>query len=105
MKIQEIENINPLGYGLLVEIEAVENKTKGGVILPDEVQKRQNKTNIIGKIIAKGTAAFSEDYWGEINIGDDIIFEQHAGQEFEYQNKKVRLIKDEQVRALVQVAS
>lgn len=72
-------------FGRVLIKREVQEKTKGGVILPDSVKKRHASCK--GKIVAIGeTAGWTETYVdGELQpvqtlkIGDNVIFGRHSG--------------------------
>ena len=51
----------PTGYHVLVILPKVEDKTKGGVLLPTDVKNREDIASIVAKVIAIGPDAYPEN--------------------------------------------
>lgn len=51
---------NPLDVRVLVKPDAVEEKTKGGIILPDEHRDREKMAMLKGTLVAVGVNAWEE---------------------------------------------
>lgn len=87
-------NIKPLGKRLLLKAAEVEEKTRGGLILPGTVSKEANN---IGEVIALGTG----DELENLKVGDKVIFEKYGNTEIK-DNDEVYLIVDfERVLAVI----
>ena len=50
----------PMGYHLLIAMPKVEEKTKGGVILPGDAKNREDIASIVGKVVSVGQDAYPE---------------------------------------------
>lgn len=67
-------NFKPLGDRILVKPEEQEQKSKGGLILTDSVQRGQK---VYGTVVAVGTGIFSQS--GEkipvtVQVGDKVMY-------------------------------
>lgn len=68
-----VDDIEPLDDQLVVKIQFPEQKTKGGIILTDNVVKRELAARIIGTVLKCGpNAEFFEP-------GDEVIFAKYSG--------------------------
>lgn len=74
--------LRPVGFVAMIEVEEVQEKTKGGIILAvDTVLERNAQT--IGKLVAMGED-FAVAYkptlpqWG-LKVGDRVVYAKHAG--------------------------
>lgn len=104
MKDQIFDEITPISYGVLVEVPKAEEKVNG-IYLPDSTRDKKTMVNTVGTILCVADSAFTEDHWNpKPKVGDTVLFEKLAGQELQLGDKNTRLIKDEQVRAIVKVA-
>ncbi|WP_299477016.1 hypothetical protein [uncultured Paracoccus sp.] len=75
-----LSGIDPLEYKVLVLPEKVEEKTKGGILLPDEVKERDQHAAMCGKLVAMSPLAFSyEENAPKPDVGDTLIFARYAG--------------------------
>ena len=71
--------IEPVGYGVLIEVDEVETKLPSGIIIPPVAIEREQLGCDSGTLIAANAMAFAE--WGGTipEVGDKIIFEKYAG--------------------------
>jgi len=95
----------PQGYKLLIAIPKLEEKTSGGVIIPDKLKGLEQTASIIGLVIAMGKAAYNDadkfpngPYCKE---GDFVIFRSYSGTRFKLRGEEFRLINDDTVEAVV----
>ena len=96
----------PTGYHILVILPKVEEKTKGGVLLPTDVKNREDIASIVAKVISIGPDAYPNtenrfrngDWCKE---GDWILLSKYSGHRFEYGGSELRLINDDSVLAIV----
>ena len=95
----------PQGYKLLIAIPKLEEKTSGGVIIPDKLKGMEQTASIIGLVIALGKAAYNDaekfpdgPYCKE---GDFVIFRSYSGTRFKLRGEEFRLINDDTVEAVV----
>jgi len=91
--------IKPLGDKILVEILEAEEKTKGGIILPDTAKEEKAE----GVVIAVGSGRRSDkgDIQPlEVKKGDKVIFGKYSGDEILVSGKKHKIIKENEVLAI-----
>jgi len=89
-------NLKPIRDRVVLEIiEETENKTKGGIILPDTSSKEKPQ---MGKVVAVGNDA---ELKKEIKVGDKVIYPKYSGTEVTIKEVKYLLLKFEDVLAIV----
>ena len=91
--------VKPLGDKILVEILEAEEKTKGGIILPDTAKEEKSE----GKVIAVGAGKVLESGKVqplEVKKGDKVIFGKYSGDEIVIDGKKHKIIKENEVLAV-----
>jgi len=95
----------PQGYKLLIAIPKLEEKTIGGVIIPDKLKGMEQTASIIGLVIALGKAAYNDaDKFPDgpyCKEGDFVIFRSYSGTRFKLRGEEFRLINDDTVEAVV----
>ena len=95
----------PKGYKLLIAIPKLEEKTSGGVIIPDKLKGMEQTASIIGLVIAMGKAAYKDaDKFPDgpyCKEGDFVIFRSYSGTRFKLRGEEFRLINDDTVEAVV----
>ena len=91
--------VRPLGDKVLVEIVEAEEKTKGGIILPDTAKEEKSE----GKVIAVGKGKVSDDGKVtplEVKKGDKVIFGKYSGDEILIDGKKNKILKESEILAV-----
>ncbi|HMK36234.1 MAG TPA: co-chaperone GroES [Desulfomonilaceae bacterium] len=91
----------PLYDRILVERVESEEKTKGGIILPDTAKEKPQQ----GKVIAVGQGKRLED--GkiiplELKAGDTILFGKYSGSEIKIEGNEYLIMKEDDVLGLVE---
>jgi len=95
----------PKGYRLLIAIAEVDDKTEGGVYMPDSLKKAEETASIIGFVLKVGSEAYADKArfpdgpW--CKEGDFIIFRSYSGTRFKIAGKEFRIINDDTVEAVV----
>ena len=91
--------VKPVGDKILVEILEAEEKTKGGIILPDTAKEEKAE----GKVVAVGSGKRLENgslQPFEVKKGDRVIFGKYSGDEIEIEGKKHKILKESEVLAI-----
>jgi len=91
----------PLYDRILIERVESEEKTKGGIIVPDTAKEKPQK----GKVIAVGHGKRLED--GkliplEVKAGDTILFGKYSGSEIKVEGIEYLIMKEDDVLGLVE---
>lgn len=105
--MKNTSGIAPTEYKVLIEPVAVEEKTKGGIFLPDEHKDRAQFAQMEGTLVALAPLAFTYDKWEGIEdqkpkVGDRVLFAKFAG--FSYKGKDgkdYRVVNDKDVSAVL----
>ncbi|MBM4034993.1 MAG: co-chaperone GroES [Planctomycetes bacterium] len=91
----------PLGDRLLVERLEAEEKTAGGIVLPDTAKEKP----IQGKVIAVGEGRRNEEgklVPMQVKKGDKILFGKYSGTEVKLEGEEYLIMKEDDVLAIVQ---
>lgn len=91
----------PLGDRLLVERLEAEEKTAGGIVLPDTAKEKP----IQGKVIAVGEGRRTEDgklIPMQVKKGDRILFGKYSGTEVKLEGQEYLIMKEDDVLAIVE---
>ncbi len=92
-------NLQPLYDKIIVERLEPEQKTKGGIIIPDTAKEKPQE----GKVLAVGGGTRTED--GKIlplnvKVGDVVLFAKWGGTEIKVDGKDVIIMKEGDVLAI-----
>lgn len=96
----------PVGYKILIAVPELNEKTEGGVYMPDSIKHAEETASIIGYVLKVGSAAYSDPErfpdgaW--CKEGDFIIFRSYSGTRFKVMGKEFRIINDDTVEAVVE---
>jgi len=94
-------NLKPLHDRVLVERVSSEDKTKGGIIIPDTAQEKPME----GKVLALGGGARNEN--GQIvaldvKKGDRILFGKWSGTEVKIDGKELLIMKESDIMGIIE---
>ena len=95
----------PKGYRLLISPVEVDEKTEGGVYMPDALRESEGIASIIGFVVSLGPDAYKDENkfptgpW--CKKGDFVIFRSYSGTRFKIHNQEFRIINDDTVEAVV----
>jgi chaperonin GroES len=93
-------NLKPLYDRIVVEPLAAEEKTKGGIVLPDTAKEKPQ----IGKVIAVGPGRIDEKgqrIVPEVKVGEKVIYASYAGTEFKHDGDKLLILKESDILAIL----
>ncbi|MCE3255086.1 MAG: groS [Rickettsiaceae bacterium] len=92
--------IQPLHDRILVERIEAENKTKGGIIIPDTAQEKPAE----GLVLAVGKGNVDENGKRialDVKVGDRVLFTKWGGTEVKIDGKEVVIMKESDVLAII----
>ena len=93
--------IKPLNDRILVKRLEAEDKTKGGIIIPDTAKEKPNQ----GKVIAVGEGAKDKDGKRtpvQVKIGDRILFSSYAGTDLKLENEDFIILREDDVYGIIE---
>ena len=93
-------NCRPLADSLLIERIAAEETTTGGIIIPDNAKEKPKQ----GKVLAVGSGARDEHgnrIKMDVQVGDTVMFTQWSGIEIEIDRKKLLVMKESNIIAVL----
>ena len=93
-------NFKPLGDRLVIEPLEQEERTATGIVLPETAKEKPQK----GTVLAVGPGA-RDDKGQRIamdtHVGDTVLFAKYAGTEIKVDGKKLLILKESDVLAIV----
>jgi chaperonin GroES len=93
--------IRPLQDRIIVKRLEGEEKTKGGIIIPDTAKEKP----IEGKVIAAGNGKVLEDGKVrplDIKAGDKILFSKYAGTEIKLDGEEHLIMREEDILGVIE---
>ncbi|MFY9139154.1 MAG: co-chaperone GroES [Thermacetogeniaceae bacterium] len=93
-------SLKPLGDRVLLKILETEEKTEGGIFLPDTAQEKPQKGEVVavgtGKVLADGKKVPIE-----VKVGDKVIFSRYAGDEVKDGEEKYLLVNERDILGVI----
>jgi chaperonin GroES len=93
-------HLKPLDDRVVVEPLAAEERTAGGIVLPDSAKEKPQR----GKIVATGPGRLLES--GErcslsVGVGDEVLFSKYGGTEIEVEGKEIKILRESDILAKI----
>src|SRR3954464_12797773 len=90
--------LKPLDDRVVVEPLAAEEKTSGGILLPDTAKQKPQQ----GKVIAVGPGKLSDK--GErlslgVKVGDTVLFGKYSGSDVEVSGRELKILRESDILA------
>jgi chaperonin GroES len=93
-------NLKPLADRVIVKPKAPEEKTKGGIILPDTAQEKPMEGEVVavgpGKISDNGTKVAME-----LKAGDKVLYGKYSGSEVKINDGEFLIMRESDVYAII----
>ena len=93
-------SITPLHDRVIVKPAPAEEKTAGGIIIPDTAKEKPQQ----GKVIAAGAGKVKDDGKRialDVKAGDSILFGKYSGQEIKLDGEEYLIMREDEVLAVV----
>ena len=92
--------VRPLDDRVIVETMEAEEKTAGGIVLPDSAQEKPQR----GKVVAVGPGRLHDN--GErgqlsVAVGDEVIYGKYGGMDIEVNGEEVKILRESDILAKV----
>ncbi len=90
-----MSSIKPLADRVLVRPAAAEEKTVGGIIIPDSAKEKPLK----GEVVAVGNGTKDEQM--VVKAGDKVLYGKYAGTEIEIDGEKLLIMRQSDILATI----
>jgi chaperonin GroES len=94
-------NIRPLGDRVLVKRVEAEEKTAGGIILPDSAQEKPKE----GRVIAVGDGKLQDDGTRtklSVKKNDRVLFTSYAGTEVKLEGEELLIMREDDILGVIE---
>lgn len=88
-------NIKPLADRVLIKLAPAEEKTAGGIIIPDTAKEKP----LQGEVLAAGNGTKDEEM--VLKAGDTVLYGKYAGTEVELDGEKYLIMRQSDVLAVL----
>ena len=92
--------MKPLADRVIIKPSAAEEKTKGGIILPDTAKEKP----VIGEVVAVGPGKITEDgkkVVPEVKVGDKVLYGKYSGTEVTVEGEEYLIMREADIFAIV----
>lgn len=94
-------NIQPLGDRVVIKPLEAENKTKGGIVLPDTAKEKPQEGKVVavgkGKVLENGTVQALE-----VKVGDKVLYAKYSGNEITTkEGEELLIVREEDILAII----
>ena len=93
--------LRPLGDRILVKRIKEEEKTKGGIIIPDTAKEKPQE----GKVVAVGKGKVADDgklISPEVKAGDKILFGKYSGSEIKLEGDDLIVLREDDILGIIE---
>lgn len=92
--------LKPLSDRIVIKPAAAEEKTKGGIILPDTAKEKP----VVGEVVAVGPGKVTDDGKKipmEVKVGDKVLYGKYSGTEVTVEGEEYLIMREADVFAIV----
>ena len=91
--------IRPLDDRIVVKPLEAEEKSSGGILLPDTAKEKPQRA----KVLSVGDGRLTDD--GKrialtVKVGDEVLYGKYAGTEIKYKGDELKILRENEVLAL-----
>ncbi|MBD3246825.1 MAG: co-chaperone GroES [Candidatus Omnitrophica bacterium] len=94
-------NVKPLGDRILLKRSEEEEKTKGGIVIPDTAKEKPQQ----GKVVAVGEGKKGEDgkpIAPSVKVGDTVLYGKYSGTDITVGGEEYLIVREDDILAVVQ---
>jgi chaperonin GroES len=92
--------MKPLADRVVIKPSPADEKTKGGIILPDTAKEKP----VIGEVVAVGPGKITDDgkkIAPEVKVGDKVLYGKYSGTEVTIDGNEYLIMREADVFAIV----
>jgi chaperonin GroES len=93
--------LKPLGDRIVVKAIEADEKTSGGIVLPDSAKERPQTGEVLavgpGKTLDNGSVAAME-----VKVGDKVVYSKYGGTEIKVDGQEVIILRQDDILGIVE---
>lgn len=93
-------NLKPLYDRVVVKPIEAEEKTAGGILIPDNAKEKPTKGEVVavgeGKALDNGSLRAPK-----VKVGDKVIYGQYSGSAYKHEGTEYKIVKEDDILAIV----
>jgi chaperonin GroES len=93
-----VSTVKPLGDRILVKVSEAEEKTAGGILLPDTAKEKPQ----VGEVVQVGSGKRNDDgsiQPMEVKVGDKVLYSKYAGTDIKLGSDDYVLLRESDILA------
>lgn len=87
--------MRPIGDRVVIKPAPAEEKTKGGIIIPDTAKEKPQR----GEVVAVGPG--KDGNLMTVQVGDIVLYGKYAGQEINYNGEDFMIMREDDVLVIL----
>jgi len=88
-------NMRPIADRVIIKPAPAEDKTKGGIIIPDTAKEKPQR----GEVIAVGPG--KDGNLMTVQVGDIVLYGKYSGQEIHYEGQDYLVMREEDILCIL----
>jgi chaperonin GroES len=95
-----VTTVKPLGDRIFIKVSESEERTAGGILLPDTAKEKPQ----VGEVVQVGPGKHNEDgsrQAPEVSIGDRVLYSKYAGTDIKLGTDEYVLLSEKDILAIV----
>ena len=88
-------SFRPINDRVVVMPAPADEKTSGGIIIPDTAKEKPQR----GEVIAVGPG--KDDIAMTVSVGDTVLYGKYAGQELNYENEDYLIMREDDILVIL----
>ena len=93
--------LKPLNDRVVIEPSKAEEKTAGGIVLPETAKEKP----LTGKVVAAGPGKLNDDGSRtplDVKKGDKVLFGKYSGSDVEVDGKEYKIMRESEILGIVE---
>jgi len=91
--------VQPLADRVLVKVLDAEEKTTGGIVIPDSAKEKPQQAEVVA--VGKGKVQDGKTIALEVVVGDKVLYGKYSGTEFSVEGEEYLMLREEDILAIV----
>ncbi len=92
--------LKPLGEHVVIRPLEAEDKTPGGIVLPDTAKEKSTRGEVVavgsGRVLPNGKVVPPA-----LKAGDTVVYSKYAGSEVKVDGKELKIVQESEVLAII----
>jgi chaperonin GroES len=91
--------LKPLADRVIIKPQPAEERTKGGIIVPDTAKEKP----VIGEVVAVGPGKIADDgkkITMEVKVGDKVLYGKYSGTEVTVEGEEYLIMREADIFAI-----